>query len=169
MAGTEPPYGGYCSMKTFFSNEYNILTARIFLGVLLVIAGAGKIADPAAFARSIEDYRIISGATAMVVATILPWMETLCGLALIAGVLVQASALLSGILFVAFTAAVVSALLRGLDISCGCFTQDPLVSRISWWKIGENVVLIAVTAFLYYSRNIRFSLDQYIRNQQSGS
>jgi hypothetical protein len=105
----------------------------------------------------------------MVLATILPWMEMLCGLALTAGVLVQASALLSGALFVVFTAAVVSALMRDLDISCGCFTQDPAVSRISWWKIGENVILIAVAAFLYYSRNIRYSLDQYIRNQQSGS
>lgn len=156
-------------MKAFFSNEYNVLTARIFLGVLLVVASADKIADPATFARSIEDYRIISGTPAMVAATILPWMELLCGLCLIAGVLVQASALLTGALFFVFTAAVISALIRDLDISCGCFTQDPAVTRISWWKIGENFVLMAVAAFLYSSKNIRFSLDQYIRSRQSGS
>jgi len=156
-------------MRGFFKNEYNILTARIFLGVLLVVVSADKIADPAAFAQSIQEYRIISGPAVMILATILPWVELLCGLALIAGVLVQASALLSGTLLIVFSMAVISALVRGLDISCGCFTQDPAVSRIGWLKIGENVVLIAVAAFLYSSQNIRFSLDQYIRGQQSGS
>jgi len=156
-------------MRGFFTNDYNVLTARVFLGVLLVVVSADKIADPAAFAQSIQDYRIISGTATMVLATILPWLELLCGLALIAGVLVQASALLSGALLIVFTMAVISALVRGLDISCGCFTQDPAVSRIGWLKIGENVVLIAVAAFLYSSQNIRFSLDQYIRGQQSGS
>ncbi|MEX1140498.1 MAG: MauE/DoxX family redox-associated membrane protein [Bacteroidota bacterium] len=156
-------------MKAFFSNEYNVLTARIFLGTLLVVASADKIADPAAFARSIEDYQLISGTAAMVAATIIPWMEMLCGLALIAGVVVQASALLTGALLLAFTIAVISALVRGLDISCGCFTQDPAVSRIGWLKIGENVILIAVTAFLYSAQNTRFSLEHYIGSRQSGS
>ncbi|MEX2117656.1 MAG: MauE/DoxX family redox-associated membrane protein [Bacteroidota bacterium] len=156
-------------MKSLFSNEYNVLAARVFLGVLFVVASADKIADPAAFARSIEDYRLISGTAAMVMATILPWVEMLCGLALIAGVLVQASALLSGTLLIVFTMAVISGLVRGLDISCGCFTQDPTISKIGLLKIGENVVLIALTTFLYSSQNIRFSLDRYIRDQQSGS
>jgi uncharacterized membrane protein YphA (DoxX/SURF4 family) len=156
-------------MRKWLSSEYNILTARIFLGTLLVISSADKIADPAGFARSIEDYRLISGTAAMVAATIIPWIEMLSGLALMAGVIVQASALLSGTLLFVFTLAVISAVTRGLDISCGCFTQDPAVSRISWLKVGENIVLMAVAAFLYVSKTIRFSLDQYLRNQQPGS
>lgn len=156
-------------MKNWLSSEYNVLTARIFLGTLLVISSVDKIADPAAFAQSIEDYRLISGTAATVAATVIPWMELLSGLALMAGVIVQASALLSGTLLFVFTLAVISAVARGLDISCGCFTQDPTVSRIGWLKVGENVVLIAVAAFLYSSKTIRFSLDQYIRSQQSGS
>ena len=156
-------------MKNWLSNEYNVLTARIFLGALLVIASADKIADPAAFARSIEDYRLISGTAATIAATIIPWMEMLSGLALMAGVIVQASALLSGTLLFVFTLAIISAVVRGLDISCGCFTQDPAASRIGWLKVGENLILFAVAAFLYASKAIRFSLDHYIRNQQSGS
>lgn len=156
-------------MRNWLSNEYNILTARIFLGTLLVISSADKIADPAAFTQSIEDYRLISGTAATVAATVIPWMEMLSGLALLSGVIVQASALLSGTLLFVFTLAIITAIARGLDISCGCFTQDPAVSRIGWLKVAENVVLIAVAAFLYSSKTIRFSLDQYIRSQQRDS
>ena len=52
-------------------------------------------------------------------------------------------------MLVIFSAAVVSALWRGLDISCGCYTQDPAAERLGWWKVGENTVL-AVFAFLVF-------------------
>lgn len=156
-------------MTRLLSNEYNILTARIFLGALLIVASADKIGDPASFARSIEDYRLVSGTIAMVLATVIPWIELLCGLLMISGVLVPAAAMVAGTLLAVFTLAVFSALLRGLDISCGCLSQDPALSRVSWLKIGENVLLIAVALFLYHSKSLRFSLEQYIRGQAPGS
>jgi uncharacterized membrane protein YphA (DoxX/SURF4 family) len=156
-------------MNRFLSNEYNILTARIFLGMLLMIASSDKIGDPGLFARAIEDYRIVSGTSAMALATVLPWIELLCGLFLVAGILVPASSLVAGSLLGVFTLAVLSALLRGLDISCGCLSQDPVLSQITWLKIGENVILIAVAFYLYHAKNPRFSLEQYIRGQIPGS
>lgn len=169
MAGKGPSRDQDSEMTRILSNEYNLLTARVFLGVLLVVISIDKIADPASFARSIGDYRILTGTPAMILATVLPWMELLCGLALASGTLIRGSSLLVGSLLVVFTLAVVSALLRDLDISCGCFTQDSSADRIGWLKIGENVALLALAAWLFFSENHRFSLDEYIRSRPPGS
>ncbi len=149
-------------LKRFISNEFNILTARVFLGSILLVASIDKIADPAAFAKSIEGYQIFSGPVATAFATVIPWVELLCGLSMIFGIVIPGSALLAGSMLIVFTGAVVSALARGLDISCGCFSLDPAASRIGWLKIGENFVLILVSAFLYLAPSIRFSLEQYL-------
>jgi len=151
-------------MNKFLSNEYNVLTARVLVGGLLILSSADKLGDPSLFAGSIENYKLVSGTFATVFATVLPWIELLCGISIIAGVLLQGSSLLAGVLLSVFTIAVVTALVRDLDISCGCFTQDPSASKIGWLKLAENTVLIALTVFLYYSRNSRFSLHDYIRN-----
>ena len=150
-------------MNKFLSNEYNVLTARVFLGAVFVIASIDKIADPAAFAQSISNYKIIAGASATVLATIVPWMELLAGLGMMMGILLRGSTLLAGTLLTIFTGCVISALLRHLDISCGCFTQDPGAATIGWYKVLENAVLIAVSVFLYYSRSTRFSIEQYLQ------
>lgn len=160
-------------MKRFLANEYNVLTARVFLGALFVIASIDKIADPLAFAQSITNYRIIGGASATALATVIPWMELLAGLCMIAGVLLRGSALLAGTLLAVFTGGVISALLRHLDISCGCFTQDPGAATIGWMKVLENAVLVAISAFLYYSNSMRFSIERYVessvKEQRKGS
>lgn len=153
-------------MKNFRSSEYNVLTARVFLGALFVIASIDKIADPAAFAQSILNYRILAGPSVTFLATIIPWLELLSGLCLLAGVLLRGSSLLIGALLVIFTGSVISALVRGLDISCGCFTQDPGTADIGWFKIVENIVLTGVSVFLYYSDSTGFSLEGYLRRTQ---
>jgi len=154
-------------LKRFLSNEFNILTARVFLGSILLVASIDKIADPAAFAKSIEDYRILSGPVVAGFATVLPWAELLCGLSMIFGMVIPGSALLTGSMLSVFTLAVLSALIRGLDISCGCFSQDPAAARIGWIKIGENIILILISAFLYLAPSIRFSLEHYLMNRDS--
>lgn len=120
---------------------------RITLGVVFVYASIEKLADPSAFATSISAYKVLAGTSALVVATILPWVELLCGAGLLFGVYVKGSSTIALVLLLGFTAAVLSALVRGLDIACGCYTQDPSARHIGYWKVGENAVLLVV-AFL---------------------
>jgi uncharacterized membrane protein YphA (DoxX/SURF4 family) len=145
-------------IKALLANDYLVLVARIVLGFLFVVVSIEKIRNPNAFAISIENYRIVPPLVAMLLATILPWMELLCGLSVLCGVFVRGGSLLLAVLLVVFTAAVASALVRGLDISCGCFTQDPEAERIGWRKVGENLGLLAVTVFLLCSTSDRLSL-----------
>lgn len=129
-----------------------IVLMRLVLGGLFVYASLNKIVDPEAFAASITGYRIIGPGLSLIAATVVPWVELLCGFGLITGIWLRGSAALTTIMLVAFTAAVGSALWRGLDVACGCYTQDPSVGMVGWWKIGENALLTAM-AFIVH-RNV---------------
>jgi uncharacterized membrane protein YphA (DoxX/SURF4 family) len=146
------------AMKLLIQNDYVVAAVRIFLGVVFVFASIDKIADPAAFAASIANYKLIGPQAGMLVATVLPWMELLSGMCLILGVLRQSSSLLILLMMIVFTAGVLSGIARGLDISCGCFSQDPQVGKIGLTKVLENIGLIAVSWFLFISKTDRFSL-----------
>ena len=148
-------------MKKLLSNDYLMLGLRIVLGFIFVIASVEKMADPAAFAASIGNYKLVSSSVALTVATYLPWIELLSGLAILFGIFSRGSSLLILIMLVVFTGGVISAVMRGLDISCGCFTQDPSVGKVGWYKVGENIAMILGSIVLFYSHALRFSLEQY--------
>lgn len=145
-------------MKALLENDYVALSARLLLGCVFVVASIDKVADPNAFAVSISYYRLVGEPFTMIIATILPWAELLCGLFLIFGIMTKGSSLLVLLMLVVFTAGVISGIARGLDISCGCFTRDPSVDKIGWMKVLENSGLILLSSLLLFSRSDRFSI-----------
>lgn len=145
-------------MKRLLSNDYVLLGVRLVLGAVFLVACYDKILDPAGFTRSILNYRIVEPQTAMLVATVLPWMEFLAGLGLILGVYYRGSSLLIAAMMGLFTLVVLSAVLRGLDITCGCFTQDPNASKVGWMKVGENIVLTALAFVALLGTTTRFMI-----------
>jgi uncharacterized membrane protein YphA (DoxX/SURF4 family) len=132
---------------------------------MFVVVSLEKIVEPAAFAQSIANYNILSFPVSLVLATIVPWLELVCGLCILFGLFLRGSSLLLSILLGIFTLAVLSALLRGLDIACGCFTQDPTVGKIGWIKIIQNLALLALALFLYFSTSVKFSIETYLRGK----
>lgn len=140
-------------MKGLLSNTVLILLVRVFLGSLFIVASLDKITDVHAFATSILNYRIIDEPLATLIATVLPWFELFCGLGLVIGIYPKTSALLVTTILVVFTALVASAMLRGLDISCGCFTQDPVAGKIGWRKILENCGMILLGFYLILAQD----------------
>jgi uncharacterized membrane protein YphA (DoxX/SURF4 family) len=95
--------------------------ARIALAAVFLYAGFSKLPDPAAFAVSVENYRLLPCAFSGWVALYLPWLETGCALGLFLPRLRLGATALLAVLCAGFCGFIVSALLRGLDISCGCF------------------------------------------------
>lgn len=158
-------------MSALLSNRWLELLSRLVIGTIFVSASIQKAADPAAFAVMIDNYKILSPSATMFIASTLPWLELVCGVAVILGVAVRGSSLVIGILTVGFTAAVVSGVLRGLDISCGCYTLDPEAGRIGWRKVAENTGIIVLSVFLVYSTAARVTLDRLVagRNDQGAS
>jgi uncharacterized membrane protein YphA (DoxX/SURF4 family) len=154
-------------MKSILTNTILILLVRIFLGGLFIVASLDKLADPAAFAASILNYKIVGPTLAMLIATILPSLELLCGLSLILGLYSRTSALLITFMLIGFTILIISALLRGLDISCGCFIQDPNVSKIGYSKILENVGMIMLGGLLLFVQNYGITITQFFPQQKN--
>ena len=154
-------------MKKLLSNPHLVLLARVFIGLLFVVSSLDKLVDPSAFARSIGNYQLLPSWVALGIATLVPWLELLCGFAVLFGVFNRGGSFLLASMLVVFTLAVLTALLRGLDISCGCFTQDPTVGKIGWMKILENVVLIVLALFLYFSASDEFTLTRFIQKSAS--
>jgi putative oxidoreductase len=152
-------------MKYLLSNQYLVFLTRIFLGLMFVVVSLEKIVEPAAFAQSIANYKVLSFSTSLVLATIVPWIELVCGLCILFGLFLRGSSLLLSTMVSVFTLAVLSALLRNLDIACGCFTQDPTVGKIGWMKIIQNLSLLALSLFLYFATSDRFSIEAYLRGK----
>jgi putative oxidoreductase len=93
----------------------------LIIGGIFVYAGVIKAMNPVAFANDIDNYKILPWPLAIRLAFYLPWLEMLCGLALILRFFYCGGLfILIGLTFV-FIAASVIAKVRGLDITCGCF------------------------------------------------
>ncbi len=123
---------------------------RLILGAIFIYAGYIKIIHPHDFAAMINNYGILPDGLINVSAIYLPWLEVLAGFALIfAPRYREGASILITLMLLVFTAAILSALYRGLNISCGCFSVDPEASRIGWRKVAENtgLILLSVTAW----------------------
>ena len=101
----------------------HVLTAilRFIVGGAFVLAGVLKMADPAKFAIDISNYRLLPMELINLVAIVIPGIEVLAGGLVLAGIRLKAAALVITGLTVVFFAVIVSALVRGLNIECGCF------------------------------------------------
>ena len=97
------------------------LLLSLVIGVLFIYAGLIKTLDPARFAVDVSNFRLLPWPAGTLVALYLPWLEILCGAALIFRRLhLGASFILTGFALT-FLIALSSAKIRGLDITCGCF------------------------------------------------
>lgn len=120
---------------------------RLGLAGVFIYAGVMKLADPAAFAREIDAYRLTPKVLNDMVAVYLPWVEVLSGAALLLPRAVRAAASIQMGMLVVFIAALASAWIRGLDISCGCFGASAEVASYGW-LIARNIVLLLSAGFI---------------------
>jgi putative oxidoreductase len=122
--------------------------ARLVLGGLFASAGALKIYDPGAFAIELERYQLFPWKIGVVIANYLPWLELLSGLCLFLKWFERGALLLATMLLGVFTLALASALVRGLNIDCGCFGHV-LMSTGTVVPILRNVVLLLLAGMLW--------------------
>jgi uncharacterized membrane protein YphA (DoxX/SURF4 family) len=120
---------------------------RLGLGSLLVLAGLLKLRDPSGFAVEIANFQLVP-ALAPYLAASLPATEVVLGVGLVFLPASWRPAAIAGVvlLLVAFTVAVGSAYLRGINIACGCFGGGG--DAIGPLTLARNLSLIAAVAAL---------------------
>lgn len=122
-----------------------VLACRLLIGAIFVFSGLAKIGDLGTFAGDVHNFRMVPVALEHVIAMALPWVELVVGLALVSGVRARAGAVISFALMLLFTVAVAQAIVRGLDIECGCFGKEN-ATRVGWVKLAQNVGLTIAAA-----------------------
>ncbi len=121
MSDRDPtPGSGATSGRLLFSDLVGLLS-RWAVGIVFIYASLDKLIHPEAFAQAIANYRMVPLALLHPFAWFLPVLEVVAGIALVVGWQRRGAALLSAAMTVMFIVAIALALLRGLDISCGCF------------------------------------------------
>ena len=121
-----------------------LFVTRLILGGVFIYASIDKILHPAAFAEAVYNYQILPDALINLTAIILPWLELLLGIALVAGVCLPGAAFLCNLLLVTFFGALMFNLARGLDIHCGCFSTSQSTSNLCMclYLIRDGIFLL---------------------------
>ena len=134
------------------------VVVRITLGAIFLFSCAGKIADPEAFAAIVTNYRLLPPLLVSATAVIFPWVEAVCGLALVFGRLEKGAALLVSLMMVVFTGLILYNGYRGLNIACGCFSlaaNEP--SNIAANTLRNLLILAAGAWVFFFSRGQRLT------------
>jgi putative oxidoreductase len=127
------------------------LAARILLGLVFIAAALPKLADPPGFAKAIWAYDLAPPWSLHPLALVLPWLELLCGLALLLGLWLRPAALWTSGLLLAFCLALAINLVRQHPIDCGCFGATAVRSvaeRLAdlRWALLRDVGLLLLAA-----------------------
>lgn len=142
--------------------EWIGLAARLVIGGVWIWAGALKLGDSYQSVQAVRAYELLPESLVEPVGYLLPVLEVVVGVALVAGVLTRGAAVVSALLFVAFIIGIASAWARGLQIDCGCFGgggYDPNASAAYPWEIARDAALLLASLFLVRWPRTRLALD----------
>jgi putative oxidoreductase len=109
-------------MRQVLQNRWILMAVRVALGALFIYSAWPKIADPPAFAQVLSNYRLLPGALVNPAALVLPWLEMVAGICLVAGIMRRAAALWITVLLVVFMGALAINIARDVAVDCGCFS-----------------------------------------------
>lgn len=123
-------------------------TLSLILGALFIWSASIKLLSPADFSEAVYRYQILPSPTINLASLWVPWVELFCALSLwhprwrLAG-----ATIVFGMLLV-FTAAILSTFIRGIDISCGCFSVSPEASEAGLINIVRNLAMLTAAGGL---------------------
>jgi putative oxidoreductase len=146
-------------MKRFLNwpgHSFLALPARFYLGWVFIIACLHKIAQPGSFAMDIATYDILPLGLINIMALSLPWIELAVGIMIVLGLRTRAAALVIAGMMVMFTVAILMALAKGLDMSCGCFASqaaqdDDPISYLT--VLRDSAWLLLALYVVFFDRN----------------
>jgi len=121
----------------------------LIVGGIFIYAGAIKALDPVQFGFDIDNYKSLPWFISVRLAFFLPWLEILCGLALIFRFLYRGGLSILTTLVLVFIGATIVAKARGLDITCGCFGHASEHWSFVQHTAIDLAILLALAALLW--------------------
>ena len=129
----------------------------LLFGGVFVYAAVLKLRDPGRFLIDIRSFDMLPDPYAAWLALLLPWIELLCGLAVITGLMRKGGLLILNLALVGFFVAISIAKARGLDIQCGCFGGSESSSNYTELFIRDGILIATGLALMWLNRAPRNS------------
>ncbi len=123
-------------------------TSRLLVGLVFVLAGAGKVAARSGFRGQLAALSVVPPRMVAPAAALIPAIELLAGAALLTGTLVRPAASFLGALLFIFTIGLALVLRRGQRARCGCFGRAE-AGEIKIRTVLRNCGLIFLTALVF--------------------
>lgn len=137
------------------------LLARVFLGGYFIYTGVVKTLDPVAFLKGVRLYEMLPESPPVFLngtAVVLPWLEIICGIALVLGLFRRGAAVVVALLLCVFSPAIFSRALaitstEGISFfqvtfDCGCGTGHEII----WIKLCKNAGLLILAIWAIATR-----------------
>ncbi len=120
-----------------------VAVARLVVGGVFLFAALPKLADPHAFAVSIDNYHLVPAQVARAAGAALPALELVVALALVAGIHARGAAVISAGMLLVFAGALAHALRLDINVDCGCFGAAAR-AEVGWGSVARNLALTAL-------------------------
>jgi uncharacterized membrane protein YphA (DoxX/SURF4 family) len=122
---------------------------RLALGLVFLYAGYVKLRQPwYVFAGMIDNYGVVAPSVSEVIARVLPPLEVVLGVALLAGFYRKISSAAAVVLLLPFFGLMLWAYARGMEIDCGCFGPGQTLGPRTLFRDGVLVAAASSLAFL---------------------
>jgi protein-disulfide isomerase len=136
---------------------------RLFLGAIWFWAAIPKLADPRTFVQAVRAYDMTPEWLSKAIGYGMPVLEFGLGVLLVLGVATRLAASVSAGLFLVFLIGLVTAAIRGIKLSCGCFGGGgESLSTQYTIDILRDAGLLLLAAFLVIWSFTRLSVDEFL-------
>jgi len=146
-----------CAMKISW-RPWLATLLRVFCGFVFVYASLDKLGEAQVFAKLVTAYHILPAELVPLASVVIPWLEFFTGLSLIAGFRWRGAALVYCTLMVGYTFGLSVNLLRGVEMSCGCFSMMD-ATPVTWWTVGRDLALLIPGLYVLFSDTTRLALS----------
>lgn len=140
-----------------------VFIIRVFLGGLLLAAGALKVGHASELAATVASFRLLPAPVAGLLALALPFVELLLGAYLVAGLFTRIVASLSALQFLCYAGAIASALVRHISANCGCFGPNDSASA-DWPHVAFDLLLAGASCFVAVGAPGALAVDRRLRS-----
>jgi uncharacterized membrane protein YphA (DoxX/SURF4 family) len=132
---------------------------RLGLGAMFLYSAWGKIQDPGMFQTMVDNYRMLPAGVTALFAVTMSTAELLVGAMFIFSKWTREAAFATAVMLAMFIVALTQAQIRGLDISCGCFSESEKNPHEVLHALVRDVLLIVPTAWLLIKGQRRWIAD----------
>ncbi len=127
--------------------------ARAVLAGVFAFAGWPKLLDPSGFAAAIDNYHLLSESLVRVTAAGLPLLELTVAAALLWPRLARGASALAITLLIAFSGAMIQAMVRDIDLDCGCFGTSTELD-VNGWSVVRNLGLCSLACWSLWTTRV---------------